>query len=197
MCNIKCPYLPCGSNENCIGCCYDPQERPMTKEMFWDANCHLGCGDCKYCNPSADMDSIESPCKRIDHKHIQFAVPWFKSYDCGQRSGGICSDFEPNEWELWLYRHWKSEFKDIEHGKGSSTIPRYVGLCLDKDQSIRYYVNADDFYNNTFKESDGSLKWVKKEYYKQSRKSPIGYVLVTEWKYPQFEKKVKTIETKR
>lgn len=179
--SIKCPYLPCGSNENCIGCCCDPQKRPMTKEMFWDINCHLGCGDCKYCNPSANMDSIESPCKRIDHKHIQFAVPWFKSYDCGQYSGGICSDFEPVEWKLWIYRHWKSEFKDEKYSKGSSTIPRYVALCLDKEQSIRYYVNAKDFYNNTFRDANGSLKWIKRCYYKQSRKSPTGYKLV--WEY--------------
>lgn len=181
---IKCPYLinnKCGLNDNCIGCIYDPQKRQMTSEMFWNMNCHLGCGDCKYCNPKADMVGIESNCKRLDHKHYQFAIPWFKSYDCGQRSGGICSDFEPNEWELWLYRHWKTEFKDIKHSKGSSTIPRYVGLCIDKDQSVRYYVYADDFYNNTFKNTDGSLKWVYKQYYKRSKKSAIGYKLIKEY----------------
>ena len=181
MSEIKCPYKPCGSNENCIGCMYDPQKRNMSKEKFWDMNCHLGCGDCKYCNPKGDMDNIESPCKRIDHKHLQFAVPWFKSYDCGQGSGGICSDFEPNEWQLWLYRHWKPEFKDKKYRKGSSILPRTVALCIDKDQSVRYHVYAKDFYYNTFRNEDGSLKWIYKEYYKQSRKSPMGYKLVREY----------------
>ena len=27
---------------------------------------------------------------------------------------------------------------------------------------------------------EGNLKWIKKQYYKRSRKSPIGYELVTE-----------------
>ena len=178
---MQCPYKPCGSNDNCIGCCYDPEQRTMSKEMFWDMNCHLGCGDCKHCNPSADLEGVESKCKRLDHKHLQFAVPWFKSYDCGQQNSSICSDFEPNEWELWLYRHWKPEFLEEEKGKGSSTIPRYVGLCIDKDQSVRYFVKAEDFYYGTFLNEDGSLKWIKKMYYKQSRKSPIGYKLITEW----------------
>ena len=177
---IKCPYKPCGSNENCIGCCYDPQQREMTSEMFWDMNCHLGCGDCKFCDPKGDLDGVKSPCKRIDHKHIQFSVPWFKSYDCGQRSGGICNDFEPKEWKLWLYRHWKPEFKDKTKGKQLSSIPRTVDLCLDKDQSIVYKVKAEDFFYNTFLDENGNLKWIEKMYYKRSRKSPIGYELIHE-----------------
>lgn len=172
---ITCPYKPCGSNENCIGCNLDPEKRIMSSEMFWDMNCHLGCGDCKYCNVKADLDGEESTCKRIDHKHIQFAKPYFKSYDCGQRSAILCSDFEPNEWELWLYRHWKREFL------GKVSTDGYIGLCLDKDQSVRYFVTKEDFFYNTFLNEDGSLKWKKKMYYKQSRKSPIGYELIIEW----------------
>lgn len=175
----KCPYAPCGSNNTCIGCKYDPQKRNMDSEIFKDYCCHLGCGDCKYCNPSADLDSVESNCKRIDHKHIQFTKPWFKSYDCGQLGGGICNDFEPKEGLFWLYNHWKPEFK-VKFMKGFNTTRKVVGLCLDKDQSIRYYVNYKDFFYNTFKNDDGSLKWLYKQYYKQSRKSPIGYVLITE-----------------
>ena len=180
MCDIKCPYKPCGSNVNCIGCCYDPEKRELSNYVFWDMNCHLGCGDCKYCNPRGDMDNVKSPCKRIDHKHYQFAIPWFKSYDCGQRSGIVCSDFEPKEWNLWLYRHWKPEF--LEDMKKNRT-DRYIGLCIDKDQSVRYYVKQEDFFNNTFKNEDGSLKWLFKKYYKRSKKSPIGYELVTEHNY--------------
>lgn len=175
--DIQCPYKPCGDNINCIGCINDPQKRHMTEEQFQDIWCHLGCGDCKFCNPLADIDTVESQCKRLDHKHIQFAVPWFKSYDCGQHSGGVCSDFEPNEWELWLYRHWQPEFLNIDRKK---QCLGKVGLCLDKDQSVRYYVDANDFYYETFLNEDGSLKWIEKKYYKRDKKSPIGYKLVTE-----------------
>lgn len=177
MCDIKCPYLPCGQNENCKGCCNDPHHSTMTKEEFFDINIHLGCGDCKYCDPCADLDGITSKCKRLDHKHFQFAVPWFKSYDCGQHSHGICYDFKPKDWELWIKRHFKKEFLDNKDFKEN----QYVGICIDKNQKIRYYVSAKDFYYNTFLNSDGSLKWIKKMYYKKSTRSPIGYELITEW----------------
>lgn len=176
----KCPYVPCGSNDACIGCKYDTKKRSMNSEMFKDCCCHLGCGDCKYCNPSADLDNVESRCKRLDHKHIQFAIPWFKSYDCGQLSGGICEDFEPNEWEFWLFNHWKPEYKK-SFCKGNNGTKKTVGLCLDKNQSVRYYVDYMDFFYNTFKNDDGSLKWIYKQYYKQCKKSPMKYILVTEY----------------
>ena len=177
---LKCPYTvdnKCGYNSNCKGCSSNPNKTEMSAEEFWDECSHLGCGDCIYCDPRGDMDNITSPCKRIDHKHIQFAIPWFKSYDCGQRSGGICNDFQPNCWELWLIRHWKPEFKEVYK---DNTNTKYVGLCLDKDQSIRYYVKFEDFFNNTFKNEDGSLKWVKKCYYKRTRIG-FGYKLI--WEY--------------
>lgn len=175
MNDIICLYKPCGQNENCIGCINDPQHREMTAEQFFDCQ-RLSCGGCVYCNPSADLDSVESTCKRLDHKHLQFAKPWFKSYDCGQRGGCICSDFKPKEWQLWLYRHYKKDFLNHLNLKG------YIPLCIDKDWSIRYYVKKKDFYNNTFLDADNNPKWVFKKYYKQSRKSVTGYKLITEYK---------------
>lgn len=179
MYKVVCPYKPCGSDSNCLGCMYDPEERPIKSEMFMDMCCHLGCGDCKHCNPKGDMDSVESPCRRIDHKHFQFAVPWFKSYDCGQQNGIVCRDFEPNEWSLWLFRHWNSAYLDEIYNRINDD--KCIGLCIDKDQSIRYYVRQKDFFNNTFKNKDGSLKWIYKMYYKRSKESATGYKLVKEY----------------
>lgn len=53
-------------------------------------------------------------------------------------------------------------------------------LILDDDKSVRYAVRREDFSDGTFLDADGNLKWIEKEYYKQSRKSPTGYILVHE-----------------
>lgn len=177
MSEITCPYKPCGENENCVGCVYDPENRPMDFEMFRDHNTHLGCGDCKFCDPKGDLDGVVSPCKRLDHKKYKFAMPWFKSYDCGQRNGSICGNFEPKEWKLWLARHWKpeyiNEYRKLCHGT--------IGLVIDGITKIRYYVSALDFFENTFMNKDGTLKWTKRMYYIKSRSSPIGYELIREF----------------
>ncbi len=73
---------------------------------LYDENPHIGCGDCKYFRINADRE--ESLCKRIDHKATKFYRPWFKSYDCGQMTGIICSDFTPAERCKYLYEHWTS-----------------------------------------------------------------------------------------
>lgn len=164
-----------GCEDACIGCKNDPQHRQITRDEFLDMWCSLRCKDCKFYKVDADRN--ESICKRIDHKHIQFAVPWFKSYDCD--SGGICSDFEPSETKVWLYNHWKGyDFLYPCPPKETST----TALCLDRDQSVRYHVLTRDFQNNTFLDEQGNLKWVEKLYYKQSRSSPIGYVLCREFR---------------
>lgn len=137
----------------------------------------LGCGSCKYCNPCANMEGQESKCRRLDHKHIQFAVPWFKSYDCGQLSAIMCADFEPVDWFKYLKEHWTDPL-DYAAGGDESRIRGKVWLCLDGDQSVRYAVTMRDFWFGTFLNSDGTLKWVEKMYYKRSRTSPTGYKLV-------------------
>ena len=151
-------------------------------EEIYDVHCHLGCGECKYFQCDAERRE-DTTCKRIDHKHIQFSVPWFKSYDCGQYSGITCVDFEPKPLSKWLYEHWVSmqdymdSYKRVE---GREYVNGYIGLCLDGNQEIIYYVKFSDFFYNTFLDSDGQLKWEFRKYYKKSRKSPIGYTLVTE-----------------
>ena len=91
MCDIKCPYKvnsECGCNDNCIGCCYDPQKRPLSYEDFRNEQCKLNCSCCRHWEH----------CKRLDHNHYSFAKPIFKVYD--EDCGSICSDFEPNKWQL-------------------------------------------------------------------------------------------------
>lgn len=156
---------------------------PIGKYEIADEFCHIGCGSCKYHQVDADRRQ-DTTCKRLDHKHIQFAVPWFKSYDCGQRSGITCADFEPEEYCKWLYHHWTSMqdyVESFERVEKREYLNGYLGLCLDGNQDIVYYVDRGDFFNNTFLNEDGSLKWHHKHYYKRTNKNAIGYVLVTEY----------------
>ena len=164
----------------------------MSKDGYvYDNWCHLGCGDCKYFQCDAERRE-DTTCKRIDHKHLQFAVPWFKSYDCGQHSAIKCADFEPASRCKWLCEHWVSiddymaDMRLIEGHNADRKLTKngqvgYMGLCIDGDTSVRYYINGKDFYDNTFLNADGSLKWIKRCYYKQSRKSAFGYALVWEF----------------
>lgn len=179
MKELKCPYQPCGTNRNCVGCSLDPQKRNMTYEEFREEKCHWNCDDCKHCNPKADMEGIKSPCKRLDHKHFSFGKAVFYSYDCGQRNGFVCSDFEPVNWSLWLTRHYRPEFI-IQKGKEIKDNATMT-ICIDHDWEVRYQVWAKDFFYNRFIDDKGNLKWIRKGYTKIDRKSPIGYTYVYEY----------------
>lgn len=158
------------------------KDNEIVEDSLQDMCYFIGCGSCKYCDPRADLDGVESRCKRIDHKHIQFAKPWFKSYDCGQRSSIMCGDFEPADICVYLKQHWTNPLDYAAMGDENriKNCRGGVGLCLDGDQSVRYKVSWWDFWNNTFLNPDGSLKWYEKLYYKRSRRSPIGYELIRE-----------------
>ena len=149
----------------------------------YDGWCCLQCGECKHFQVDADRRE-DTTCKRIDHKKIQFARPYFKSYDCGQFHSNICSEFEPNSIAKWLKEHWTGIYTWISawenDNKRSFFDNNYTVLTLNGDNSVRYYVKRADFFNGTFVNSDGSLKWVKKCYTKASRKSPTGYQVVWE-----------------
>ena len=155
------------------------KDNEIEDDSLQDMCYFVGCGSCKHFNVRADMDGVESTCKRIDHKHIQFAKPWFKSYDCGQQSSIMCNDFEPAERCVDLCRRWTDPI-DYACKGDESRIKGKVWLCLDKDQSVRYAVTMRDFWYGTFLNEDGSLKWIEKMYYKRSKKSPICYELVRE-----------------
>lgn len=153
--------------------------------MCYEECCHIGCGDCKYFQVDADRRQ-DVTCRRIDHKRVKFAVPWFKSYDCGQQSGIICADFVPAKWHKWLFEHWTSiedycrEYEEVE---GRPRVRGMLWLCLDGNTDVEYGVDYLDFYNGTFAGPDGKPMWKERRYYKRSRKSPIGYELVYE--YPE------------
>lgn len=186
---MECVYSTfnkCGQNDNCIGCTNDPFKREMAYDEFRDIQYHWSCDSCKFCKPNADMDGIESPCKRLDHKHYSFSKAIFYSYDCGQRNGCICSDYEPKDNHLWLIKHFKPEFLKELNKRISPHAT--VGICIDHDWELRYYVTMSDFFNNTFINEDGTLKWIYRGHYRKTRKNPIGYEYV--WEYPDGTVKV-------
>lgn len=149
------------------------------KEVFAENWCCLTCGQCKYFQVDADLENKKSICKRIDHKHIKFAKPWFKSYDCGQTWGTPCRDFQPADWCIWLKKHWVSydDYCQDREPKGT------VCFCVDNDFSVRYAVKTEDFVDGKMFDENGNLKWIGKMYYAQRRdkkKFPTGYELVYE-----------------
>lgn len=142
-----------------------------------DEWCRLECRECKHFNAKADMNGVESTCKRLDHKHLRFAKKIFQSYDCGCHDTHTCSDFEPDEKKVpWLYNHW-NEVKEqiIPYGEFET-----IELNVDGNTDVRYVIWANDFYNNTFINKDGSLKWVYKYYQVPSRSSVTHYDIVYE-----------------
>lgn len=145
---------------------------------------NLSCGDCKYFNGMAELDNVKSTCKRIDHKIIKFAVPWFKSYDCGQYSHCICSDFEPAKWRVDVCKHW-TNFEDywklyvqeiLPYGNTDTT----VAFTLHNNTKIRYEVPLLDFvYNHMI--NGNILNAIEKVYYKiDSDPKGFGYKLIHE-----------------
>lgn len=139
------------------------------------------CGNCIHWKLGAGGKHL--PCKRLDHETIKFATPWFKSYDAGQHSGCICSDFYPHPSNTYAVKHWTT-FEDYWNKYVDQWLPykntnTLIYFCLNDDRSIRYGVPLMDYVNGTMIDGD-MLKAVQKTYYKQSRKSPIGYELVHE-----------------
>ena len=161
----------------------------MSKDGYvYDNYINLGCGSCRYFQCDAERRDCTT-CKRIDHKHFKFGKPWFKSYDCGQQSAITCADFEPKESCKWLCDNWVSiddYMSDYELIEGKSYLDnKFITICIDDDFSVRYYIRRKDFHYNTFVNADGTLKWIKRCYYKQSRKSTIGYKLI--WEFNEKE----------
>jgi hypothetical protein len=130
------------------------------------------CGSCRHYNN----------CKRIDHETIQFAQPWFKSYDRHQFSGVICSDFDPAEWHVYACETWNGfEYywpRYVEQWLPYGNTSILVYFTLNGDTSIRYGVPLLDFVYGTMVDN-GVLKAVEKMYYKQTR-TGFGYKLIKE-----------------
>lgn len=139
------------------------------------------CGSCKFFNVNADR--TESFCKRVDHKTVKFAEPYFKCYDCGQFDHLICADFLPADWHVNAVKEW-TNFDEYWENYVTQWLPysntdTYISFTLNGDTSVRYRVKLLDFvYGNMY--SDGWLNAYEKVYYKQSRSSPTGYDLIVE-----------------
>ena len=138
----------------------------------------IECKQCKYFKVNADMENVESTCKRLDHKRLRFAKKIFMSYDCGCCDVNTCADFEPDEKKApWLYNHWNDVKKQIiPYGKND-----YVTLNVDGNADVRYLVRGTDFYNNTFINKDGSLKWISKYYAVRDLSRPSKQRIVREY----------------
>ena len=141
------------------------------------------CGTCAYFKVNADMPNVESTCKRIDHKNVQFYRPWFKSYDCNQFSGTICSDFIPADWCIAAKKNWdgfENYWKSYKKYWNTRTDSAGCSFFLDRNTDVGYRVKLTDFVFGTMYNEDGTLKAYEKFYQKQSRKSPTGWNLITE-----------------
>ena len=148
---------------------------------------HYKCENCAY----SDI-YCRHPClRRIDHKHVRFAVPWFKSYIGDEKPA--CKEFEPSKWQRWDYKYWRGwkdyfeRYKKLEFGyyKGDNAEERVekalTWFCINGDTDVEYGVRYLDWVNGTM--FDGNkLKAIKKHYYKKD-KIDLGiqlYKLVTE-----------------
>lgn len=155
----------------------------MTVILLCD-NFTVQCGHCMFFRVNADLDNKKSICKRIDHKHIQFATPYFRCYDAGQFNKCICRDFEPAPIWKYLYGHWKG-FDDYYQGFDDYDRSLFFGkplaFIIDGNKSVRYYVKSTDFINGTMFNQDGALRWIYKQYYVATRKNSYGYQLVREY----------------
>lgn len=148
---------------------------------------NLRCRNCKYYKADADMQGRECLCKRIDHKEIKFAVPWFKSYDCD--FGTICSDFEPAEWQTAICREWEEVggFAGfwplwVDQWCPYGKTDKLVYFTLNGDTNIRYGVRMMDYVQGKMR-AGNVLFAVERSYYrkhKTSEKYPTGYELVHE-----------------
>lgn len=125
---------------------------------------------CKDCIHATHKD-----CPRIDFEKIQFAKPFFK---CESRSLGIpCSAFLPSEHHVVACSKWNGFWdwwgKYVDTWLPYKNTKRLVYFTLNKDNSVWYGVPLMDYLQ-------GKLCAVEKMYCKQSRKSPVGYVIVHE-----------------
>lgn len=146
-----------------------------------EVNC-LHCGSCKF---FGHVGPGHTPCqKRIDHVTVRFACPWFKSYDCNQFTGVICSDFEPAERCVYLARTWRGfdyywpRFLD-QWGSGQGKTGS-VAFTLNGNTKVRYFVKTEYFVYGDKLFVGGKLNAHARQFYVVDRRSPIGYRLLTQ-----------------
>lgn len=147
---------------------------------------NLSCIHCKLFNIHADQPQVESKCKRIDHKKVKFAVPWFKSYDCG-RDHIICSDFIPAHPEYADLKEWTC-FDDFWKMYVEAWLPykntkMYIGFTIGNDTRIRYRVPLMQFISGSMIQN-GVLKAEQKVYCVMKK---YGEHVLYQLKYEEIE----------
>lgn len=152
---------------------YSPEEI----EEIRDAWCVISCGDCVHFSFKI---GAEATCPMIDHEHIKFYHPYFKSYDNGEFMNLVCPKFEPNSIAKWLREHWcgvDAYYTDKEKTKGN------MSFFVDGDEDAIYQVPVALWWRGEHMDSQGNLRWVLKTYMKRVRKSEknsLGWVLLDE-----------------
>lgn len=130
---------------------------------------HVTCKDCLFYNIKADLESEKSICKRIDHKMVKFADPWFACYTCGQYHIPCC-DFIPKHPEYEDFKEWTG-FADfwpvfvkawLPYEDENITVP----FILNGNKEIRYHVPLCRFIDGTMLRG-GILHAIEKTYYKR------------------------------
>ena len=136
---------------------------------------HYRCSECKF---------YHNDCKRIDNEKIKFWKPWHQCDD-RQSANIVCRDFELKDYMVYARNNWidfDTYFKEfVENWLPYGNINKNVYFILDNNYSIRYGVPLMNYINGDMYNIDGSLKWVEKMYYKQTRDG-FGYRIVREYK---------------
>lgn len=120
-------------------------------------------------------------CTRIDHRTIRFYTPWFKSYDCGCYYPYVCRDFEPADWCVWLKAHWRG-WNDYWGADVLDAVKKdkhaFIPLVLaGNSDGWCYHVHLWDWWENTFRNADGTLAW-----FERWRSPARGYIPIKQSK---------------
>lgn len=124
----------------------------------------LFCGNCVHHKSNADQEAVESTCKRLDHKRIRIRRKSFQAYDCGYMNQCICREFEPVPYYRWLCSVWKG-YDDYAPFIDRDEIALEDTMFPD----VTFFVSHSDFADGNFLNSDGSIRWRRKQYYRGKR----------------------------
>lgn len=137
---------------------------------------HVRCGHCIHWHVRTD----KSKCKRFLYPDILIAArPWFS---CDDTASGhcICSEFSPKP--LWkdIFKRWTNIEEYAVQKCWKESNHKKLWVMLHGDRTIRYATTLGAFRHGNMVNQDGVFHYIEKMYYKTSRSSPTGYILVHE-----------------
>lgn len=137
---------------------------------------HVRCGHCIHWHVRTD----KSKCKRFLYPDTLIAArPWYSSDDTA--SGHcICSEFSPKPLWIDIYKRWTNIEEYAVQMRWEETNHKKMWVMLHGDRSIRYATTMGAFRHGNMIDQDGVFHYIEKMYYKMSRQSPTGYILVHE-----------------